>query len=93
MKRTKKSFLRKIAYDLDFPSDIYFGGFRVEMYSDREAVIYGIKSIVDYTSEKIELLYKNGKIVFSGCCLSCNSYVEGVVCVYGNIESMCIDRR
>ncbi len=85
MKKTKPKIIREIASKLDFPSDIYFGGFRIEMYSECEAVIWGVKGIADYTYEKVELSHRRGKIIFEGAGLSCSSYVEGVVCITGEI--------
>ena len=88
MRRKKQNILSKIARDLDFPSDMYSGGFRCEVFSDNEAAVYGVRSICDYTPQTIVLAHKRGKLVFCGECLLCDSYVEGVVCIRGKILEM-----
>ena len=93
MKKIKQKFLSRISGALDFPSDIYSGGFRIEMYSDTEAVAYGVRGIEDYTSERVELFYKRGRIIFSGRALGCDSYVDGVVCIKGEICKVDFERR
>ncbi len=93
MKRKGHKLLSKVAHTLDFPSDVYSGGMRIEIYSDNEAVVYGVLAIEDYSPQKTELLYKGGKIVFSGEKLMCNSYVEGVVCIEGKIRDISLEGR
>lgn len=93
MRRIKGKILSRFAHDLDFPSDIYSGGFRTELFSDSEAVVYGVKSICDYTADKIVLRHKSGYAVFCGIELSCDSYVEGVVCVRGSISSLHFEKQ
>lgn len=88
MRRKKQSIFSKIARDLDFPSDMYSGGFRCEVFSDNEAAIYGVRGICDYTPQMIVLAHKRGKLVFVGDSLMCDSYVEGVVCIRGRIAEM-----
>ena len=68
------------------------GGFRTEITSDNDAVVWGVKSICDYTSQRIALKHKGGIAVFEGCGLSCQSYMEGVVCIRGCIFSLHFER-
>ena len=67
-------------------------GFRMEIKSDREAVVWGVKSICDYSLQKIALRHKGGIVIFEGCGLSCQSYMEGAVCIRGCILSVQFDR-
>lgn len=62
--------------------------FRMEMSSFYDAVIYGVITISEYTESQISLKHKNGSCVFLGEGLSCESYVEGVVCIRGVIGSV-----
>ena len=63
-------------------------GLNIEIASNSEAVIYGVKNIVDYTPEMIRLGHKSGAVSFCGCGLSCQSFVEGAVCIRGYITSV-----
>ncbi len=93
MKKNKQKFLGKIKSILDFPTDAYMGGFRIEMYSENEAIVWGASGISDFTAEKIELFYKRGIIVFEGERLLCESYVDGVVIIQGYIVSVRLEKR
>ncbi len=90
MKRNKKEkkniFSRFI--EAEYPCAVWSGGFRTEIASNREAVVYGIRCICDYTSENIVLRHSTGRISFCGSGLSCSSYVEGAVCIRGCIFSV-----
>lgn len=67
-------------------SDHY--GLNTEIASNTEAVVYGVKNIVDYTPLSIKLGHKTGIVCFVGRGLSCQSFVEGAVCIRGFIESV-----
>ena len=56
--------------------------------SNNDAVFYGIKSIIDYTSELVCLGHRHGSIIINGRDLSCRSYVEGAVSIRGLIDSV-----
>ncbi len=90
--RKKEKFLTRFAIDTYLPSDAFSGGFRTEIISDHEAVVYGIKSICDYTPENIILRHKCGCVSFCGNNLSCQSFVEGAVCIRGYISSVHFER-
>ena len=92
MKKKKFGLLGKIVRDIDFPSDAYCGGGRIEIYSEYEAVVYGVKSVVDYTSDSIVLKRKNVLISFMGDSLTCDCFVEGAVCIRGRICSLHFER-
>ena len=92
MKKKTGGIFSKIVRNVDFPSDAYCGEGRIEIYSGNEAVTYGVRGIVDYTSDCIVLLRKNDTLSFHGEYLSCDCFVEGAVCIRGYITSLHIDR-
>ena len=67
---------------------VFCGGLYCEIASNNEAVFYGIKTILDYTSELVCLGHKHGSVSINGKDLSCQSYVEGAVCIRGYIDSV-----
>ena len=75
----------------DIVSSVYLGSFFLEIASNSDAVVYGVKCIDDYTSELIRLRHRNGRVSFVGRSLSCQSYVEGAVCIKGIINSVHYD--
>ena len=85
-RREKQRFLARMLPECACAA--WTGGFRTEIASNREAVVYGIKCICDYTTESIVLRHRDGIISFSGSGLSCSSYVEGAVCIRGAISSV-----
>ena len=88
-KRNKNgSLISKVISDTSYCASSYLGGFRAEIVSENEAVVYGLKTISDYTTAKVCLKYKKGSCTFLGEELSCESYVEGVVCIRGRIASV-----
>ena len=88
MKNKKLKFFSRLRNSAQYPSDIYSGGFRIEYYSPSEAVIYGVKCICDYTDKLIYLRCKSKDVEFSGTELCCDFYVEGAVCIKGDIILM-----
>ena len=66
---------------------------RIDFSSDNNAVVYGVKLISEYSDSKIELNYRNGKVIFEGENLICDYYMEGAVSVSGDIEYMRIIRN
>ena len=94
MKKTKRNisrFLQLKNIEYDVPSVAYTGGFCTEIASNTEAIVYGVKCIIDYTPELIKLRHKCGAVSFVGRCLSCQSYVEGAICIKGLIDSVHYD--
>lgn len=67
---------------------VFCGGLYCEIASNNDAVFYGIKSIIDYTSELVCLGHRHGSIIINGRDLSCRSYVEGAVSIRGLIDSV-----
>ena len=91
MKKTKRKICRFLPFknnDYDVPSVAFTCGFCTEIASNTEAVVYGIRCILDYTPECIKLRHKCGNVSFMGKSLSCNSYVEGAICIKGIIDSV-----
>lgn len=86
-KKDKRNILSRFI-EAEYPCAVWSGGFRIEIASNREAVVYGIKCICDYTPENIVLRHSTGTVSFCGSCLSCSSYVEGAVCIRGCISSV-----
>ena len=67
---------------------VFCGGLYCEIASNKEAVFYGIKAIIDYTSEFVCLCHRYGSVSIYGKDLSCRSYIEGAVCIGGDIDSV-----
>lgn len=87
-RKEKQKFLSRSLPMADYACAVWTGGFRTEIASNREAIVYGIKCICDYTPESIVLRYRGGTVSFCGRGLSCSSYVEGAVCIRGIISSV-----
>lgn len=84
----KNKLLTRSLPESDYACAVWTGGFRTEIASNREAIVYGIKCICDYTPESIVLRHRGGTVSFCGRGLSCSSYVEGAVCIRGCISSV-----
>lgn len=87
IKKEKKNIISRLV-EAEYPCAVWSGGFRTEIASNREAVVYGIRCICDYTSETVVLRHRSGTVSFCGTGLSCSSYVEGAVCIKGCISSV-----
>lgn len=91
-KRLRKAVSSYRDYSYARVSRSDYRGLNTEIASNTEAVVYGIKNIVDYTPECVKLGHKTGLICFCGRGLSCQSFVEGAVCIRGNIDSVQFDK-
>ena len=91
-KRLKKAISHYRDNDTGFICRSDHCGLNTEIASNTEAVVYGVKNIVDYTPQSIKLGHKTGTVCFIGRGLSCQSFVEGAVCIRGFIESVQFDR-
>ncbi|MGN1202089.1 MAG: YabP/YqfC family sporulation protein [Eubacterium sp.] len=67
--------------------DYYFGKPRLEM-TGRECLVDGLKSIIEYSSDKITLSLGSQIITFFGDDLRINSFTREGAIVEGNIISM-----
>lgn len=84
----KRTLRERLEQDMDIPSDMLNGGCHVTIKGTGEAVIYGCKSIVLYTEEKIELAMKHFTLSVKGERLSCLTFCEGQVVVTGKITAV-----
>ena len=71
-----------------------FGGedvppaFRVMLFGDRAAYIEGVRAIISYSQEKMELTVKNGKIKITGEGLYIKKYCAEDIAVCEKIKAV-----
>ena len=81
----KKIKIREKAVPCDY--DFYFGTPRIEM-TGRECLVDGLKSIIEYSNDRIKLNLGNQYITFYGDDLRINSFTKDGAIVEGSIISM-----
>lgn len=81
----KKFSLRELT---DFPLEYYTGEPHLEIIGNFECVVDGLKSIVEYTSDKIKLNIGKRAVTFFGEDLHINSFTPQGAVVQGFIMSM-----
>lgn len=72
----------------DFSVGANGSGAKIEIYSNKQAVIDGCKGVIDYTSESVTLNCGNGTVLFLGSDFSISSYLENGLVLTGNISSL-----
>lgn len=84
----KESTVAKIGKTLDMPSGGLSGGAHIELFSNREAVIDGIKGVIEYNDCYIKLNIGKGAVEFWGTGLEISSLdINGLV-ISGNISKI-----
>lgn len=81
----KKFSLRELT---DFPLEYYTGEPHLEIIGNFECVVDGLKSIVEYSSDKIKLNIGKRAVTFFGEDLHINSFTPQGAVVQGFIMSM-----
>lgn len=81
----KKFSLRELT---DFPIEYYTGEPHLEMIGNFECVVDGLKSIIEYSSEKIKLNIGKRAVTFNGEDLHINSFTPQGAVVQGVILSV-----
>ena len=81
----KKISLRELT---DFPIEYYTGEPHLEMIGNFECVVDGLKSIIEYSSEKIKLNIGKRTVTFNGEDLHINSFTPQGAVVQGIILSV-----
>lgn len=81
----KKASLKNIIKPQGY--DYYFGSPRLEM-SGSECLVDGLKSVIEYSSDKITVSLGSQLITFFGDDLRINSFTREGAIVEGNIISM-----
>lgn len=92
MGENKNSFGRGILHGImektSLPSDIAFGGFRLEMQGGRELYVSGCKKILKYTEGEIILRASAFDVFICGKHLECLSYHPTGISICGQIKSI-----
>ena len=81
----KKNSLRELT---DFPIEYYTGEPHLEMIGNFECVVDGLKSIIEYSSDKIKLNIGKRAVTFNGEDLHINSFTPQGAVVQGVILSV-----
>ncbi len=70
-----------------FNSDIT-SGIHIEIFSNKNAIVEGCKSIIDYGENYIKLKIKKGFLTLSGSEFIISSFEEEKIVIKGNISSI-----
>ena len=73
---------------LELPEYSVSAGMRIEINSEREAVVENCRGILEYTPERVRLLIPRATVRFSGHNLCIGSMNKSAVVVSGIIESL-----
>ncbi len=84
----KESAVTKIGKTIDMPAGGLSGGAHIELFSNKEAVVDGIKGVVEYNDCYIKLNTGKGAVEFWGTGLEISSLdINGLV-ISGNISKL-----
>ena len=89
----KTSLRENLVTTLEVPGDIAYQDPIVTITGPTRAVVENYRSILCYTSEKLVILTKNGKITFCGRRLEIPCYTPEEMEVYGIITGIFIERQ
>lgn len=81
----KKIKLRELT---DFPIDYYTGEPHIEIIGNYECVVDGLKSILEYSSDRIKLCIGKRAVTFHGEDLHINAFTPEGAIVQGTILSV-----
>lgn len=87
-KSKKKHKLNIISDHTEIFSNDISGGVHIEIFSNKNAIIEGCKSIVDYRENYIKLKIKKGFLILSGTEFLISSFDEEKIIIKGNIFSL-----
>ena len=82
----------KLCEKFDLPTDIRTS-LSIEITGDREAVIWGCRSILVYTEKLIRLETKEKDIVIEGEKLGCPAYGGGSIVISGRFKSISYEEK
>ena len=71
-----------------FRDDLLPGGVKIEVYSNKEAIIEGCKGIIEYNEEYIKINIGRGSVVFTGKELYAYSYFCETLVIKGRINNI-----
>ena len=81
----------KISKSLELPEDALCSAYRIQIIGNT-AILCGCKKILNYTSEEITVLTKDGVVSFNGKSLKCMYFFENTIELCGVISNVRIDR-
>lgn len=84
----KPSLRERVADTLDVSKEIVLDTARIVFIGDREVTIENYKSIIEYTSEKIELDAKPYRLRLSGSALEVKTITREMLYISGKIFKM-----
>jgi len=87
-KQPKTSLMTKLATELEVPSEILPGVFRIELQETREATVDGCKGILEYKDERIKLKLSNKTVTFAGLNLEIKTFTNERVIISGYIAGI-----
>lgn len=81
----KKKLIKNIT---DFPTEYFTGEPHLELYGNMQCVVDGLKSVLEYSSEKIKLNIGKKSVTFHGEGLHIDSFTPEGAIVEGFIMSL-----
>ena len=82
----------KISKSLELPEDVLGAAFRIQIIGNT-VILCGCKKILNYTSEAITVLTKEGTVTLCGRYLKCLYFFENTIEISGEISSVRIDNK
>ena len=85
----KRLFWERIDRALDVDADMLQSGIRIELRGRTGVVIEGVRKILSYTDERVDLRLADGSVSVMGERLICVFYRRGEAAVKGRIIGIC----
>lgn len=80
--------VNKIAKGFELPPSAFIGGSKITINSNKEAIIEGCRSILEYESDRVKLNLGNKTLLIVGNELSIESLTVSGVVISGTIHSL-----
>ena len=93
-KKTQRgSFAEFLSVKASLPSDIFTGGFRLEIRGRNNVIVHGCRRILKYSPDEMILSIKGFSVSIEGERLVCSAYLDGAVCIDGYINGVRFDNQ
>ncbi len=84
----KKEKIESIAKRLELPGSVIGGGVHIELLANKEAIIEGIKGVIEYNDCFVKLNIGRGTVEFWGTEMEISSLDCGELNICGKIEKI-----
>ena len=88
LKNVKEGYWQKILGAADIPSVVFNGGFRTEMFGNRELILENHKGILEYGTELIRINCEKMTVKIEGEELTLVAMNSNAISIKGNILSI-----